>query len=109
MPCLQLHWIYPSCFEKSRHGTHPGHLHQLKRTGGESWFQAISGTGSAWIVCCCIWRYFHEMRLPDASIRGRSRHDRPGSPEMDRGREEIRIGRLSFPPEIQKTLQRDHS
>ena len=21
--------------------THPGHLHQLKRTGGESWFQAI--------------------------------------------------------------------
>ena len=49
------------------------------------------------------------MRLPDASIRGRSRHDRPGSPEMDRGREEIRIGRLSFPPEIQKTLQRDHS
>ncbi len=83
-------------------GTHPSHLHQLKRTGGESWFQAISGTGSAWIVCCCIWRYFHEMRLPDASIRGRSRHDRPGSPEMDRGREEIRIGRLSFPPEIQK-------
>ena len=70
MPCIQLYWIYPSCTEKSRIRTYSGHLHQLKRTGRQSWIQDHCSTDCPRCICSCIRRYFHEMCISSPSIRG---------------------------------------